>query len=77
MDLLERAGRYLGGAVAVAGLAFAAAFVGRRSADPVATAFVHPLTIWHQLLGVAAGAIVIVLGLWIIGLTGRLAGDTE
>jgi uncharacterized membrane protein len=77
MDLLERTGRYLGGAISVAGLAFAAAFVGRRTADPVATAFVQPLTIWHQLLGVAAGIAVVVLGLWIVGLTGRFAGGTE
>lgn len=68
MTLVKQAGRYLGGAISVGGLAFGAAFVGRRSADPLATNFVEPFTIWVKLGGILAGVVVIVVGLWVYGL---------
>lgn len=69
--MLAQAVRYLGGAVALAGLGFGLAFIGRRTADPLAASFVQPLTIWHQLLGLAGGAVVLVVGLAIYGQSAR------
>lgn len=59
--------RYVGGTIALGGLALAAAFVGPRTADPMASAYVQPLTIWMQLLGIVLGLAVLAIGLRIVG----------
>ncbi|WP_267641039.1 hypothetical protein [Haloarchaeobius amylolyticus] len=75
MDVLKRVGRYAGGAVALGGLAFAAAFVGRRTADPMAASYVQPFTIWTQLLGIGAGLVLLFVGLAIVGAAGPGADE--
>jgi|GEM_PF-2644839 len=68
--ILFQLGRYLGGATALIGLAVSVAFLGPRTADPLAALFIKPLTIWHRLIGVTVGLVVIGIGLRIIGLVG-------
>ncbi|WP_248896447.1 hypothetical protein [Haloplanus halobius] len=68
----RRLGLYAGGTISLGGLAFAAAFIGRRTADPIAAQFITPFTIWTKLGGIAAGLLVLLFGLAIIGLAGRL-----
>ncbi|WP_435319695.1 hypothetical protein [Haloarchaeobius sp. TZWSO28] len=70
MGLLKRVVRYLGGTVALSGLAVATAFLGNRTADPLAASFVQPFTVWTQVLGISAGLVVLVLGLALVGQTG-------
>jgi hypothetical protein len=65
--------RYVGGAVALVGLALSAAFVGRRTAGALASWFIQPLTIWWRILGVLVGLIIIGVGLAIVGRAGEQA----
>lgn len=77
MSIVDQFGRYLGGGVAHLGLATSATFFGRRTADPLASWFFDPLTIWRQLLGVVGGLVVIAIRLAIIGQTAESSSETD
>ncbi|MFB6221967.1 MAG: hypothetical protein ABEH90_11080 [Halolamina sp.] len=62
MPDIRNAVRLLGAVIALGGLALATAFVGVRTADPVAGIFVD-LTVWRQAAGVLAGLLLFGVGL--------------
>lgn len=70
MSLVNDIFRYTGGAIALIGLGITAAFIGRRTADPMATMVWDPLPLWLKLTGIIAGLVVMVVGLAIFGRLG-------
>lgn len=73
MSLTTKFFRYTGAAIALIGVAISAAFIGRRTAEPMATMFWDPLPLWIKIVGILGGLAVMVAGLAIFG---RL-GSTE
>lgn len=73
MSLSTKFFRYSGAAIALIGVAISAAFIGRRTAEPMATMFWNPLPIWIKIGGIIGGLAVMVAGLAVFG---RL-GSTE
>ncbi|MBP1985564.1 hypothetical protein [Halolamina salifodinae] len=63
MSTFETVMTYVGGGVSLFGLAFAATFVGYRSADPLVESFFGPLSIVVRLVGVAVGLCLVAIGL--------------
>lgn len=70
MSLANRFFRYTGGAIALIGVATSAAFIGRRTADPMATMFWDPLPLGVKITGIIAGLVLMVAGLAIFGRLG-------
>lgn len=62
--------RYIGGAIALIGVAISVAFIGRRTADPMATMFWDPLPLWIKITGIIGGLVVMAAGLAIFGRLG-------
>jgi len=59
--------RYVGGGIALLGVVTSAAFIGRRTRDPVAATLVGQLTLPEQALGVVAGLVLTAVGLAVVG----------
>lgn len=70
----EKIFRYVGGGVALFGLAFTAAFIGRRTASPVLSMFIE-VNLITQIAGIIGGLVLIGLGLGIIGHLGAPKGE--
>lgn len=70
MAQLNQFVRYAGGTVAFIGLAISAAFIGPRTADPIATVFFQSLSLWMRIIGIFVGLAVLAVGLRIVGAGG-------
>ncbi|WP_049980972.1 hypothetical protein [Halolamina rubra] len=62
MSAFETVMTYVGGAVSIGGVAFAAAFLGYRTADPFAASIVGSLSLVSRVAGVAVGIVLAVAG---------------
>ena len=59
--------RYVGGGIALLGLVTSAAFIGRRTRDPIVATFIGELGIIEQVLGIVAGLVLMAVGLAVVG----------
>lgn len=62
MSVFETVMTYVGGVLSLVGVAFTAAFVGYRTADPLAASFLGSLSILTRIGGVGLGIALVVTG---------------